>query len=195
MAAEATFEKFINTDANRFAMVLFVVSEGTFFIFLIIAYVYFHGAVATGPRAANSLHPLTTGIYTVFLLASSFTMWRAEKNHRGNRVRAYAYWLAATIGLGAVFMFGQAREYVLLYRENVTVSRNIFGTSFFTLTGFHGLHVFMGLIALSVLFALSVADGFKASSDSAVRTIALYWHFVDWVWVIIFSVVYLWVYF
>ncbi len=195
MAAEATFEKVIAADANRFAMILFLISEGAFFAFLIIAYVYFHGAVISGPYAANSLQPLTTGIYTVFLLASSFTMWSAEKCHRSNRMRAFAYWLTATIGLGAVFMFGQAREYMRLYRQNVTVSRNIFGTSFFTLTGFHGLHVVLGLIALSVLLAVSTAGGFKASDGSAIRTIALYWHFVDWVWVIIFSVVYLWIYF
>jgi heme/copper-type cytochrome/quinol oxidase subunit 3 len=134
-------------------------------------------------------------MYTGFLLASSFTMWRAEKSHGANRMRAFARWLAATIGLGAVFMFGQAREYIKLYRENVTVSRNLFGTSFFTLTGFHGLHVFLGLIALSVLLGVSLSAGFKNSGGLAVRTIALYWHFVDWVWVIIFSVVYLWIYF
>ncbi len=192
MAAENAIERFIAADANRFAMTLFLISEAAFFGFLIIAYVYFHGSVHDGPDAENSLHPLTTGIYTVFLLASSFTMWRAEKSHSRNRVFQFALWLSATVAFGVIFMFGQSREYIGLYRKNVTVSRNVFGTSFFTLTGFHGLHVLMGLIALGLLLAVSVLGGFKSSDSSAVRTIALYWHFVDWVWVIIFSVVYLW---
>jgi len=192
MAAENAIEKFIAADANRFAMALFLISEGAFFAFLIIAYLYFHGVVNAGPNAANSLHPLTTGIYTAFLLASSFTMWRAEKCHSRNQPLRFCLWLLATIGFGVIFMFGQSREYIGLYRGNVTVSRNVFGTSFFTLTGFHGLHVIMGLIALFLLFVVSLFDSLESSGSSAVRTIALYWHFVDWVWLIIFSVVYLW---
>lgn len=195
MAAENAIERFIAADANRFAMTLFLISEGVFFGFLIIAYVYFHGAVHDGPDAANSLHPLTAGFYTVFLLASSFTMWKAERSHSRNRVLEFALWLLATITLGVIFMFGQSREYIGLYRENITVSRNVFGTSFFTLTGFHGLHVLIGLMALCLLLAASVIGGFKSTDSSAVRTIALYWHFVDWVWVIIFSMVYLWTFF
>lgn len=192
MNTESKVETFIASDSNRFGMVLFLISEGAFFGFLIIAYVYFHGAVNAGPDAANSLHPFRTAIYTIFLLASSFTMWRAEVSHRREKQSAFSYWLMATIGLGIIFIFGQAREYVELYRSNVTVSRNVFGTSFFTLTGFHGLHVMMGLIALSVVCGLSLASKAEAPEPSAIRTIALYWHFVDWVWVIIFSVVYLW---
>jgi len=192
MAAENAIERYIAADANRFAMTLFLISEGAFFGFLIIAYVYFHGAVHEGPDAANSLHPLTSGIYTAFLLASSFTMWRAEKSHSRRRVLEFTLWLSATIAFGTIFLFGQGREFIGLYRENITVSRNVFGTSFFTLTGFHGLHVLLGLLALSLLLAVSFFGGFKTSDASAVRTIALYWHFVDWIWVIIFSVVYLW---
>ena len=192
MNAESTIETFIASDSYRFGMALFLISEGAFFGFLIIAYVYFHGAVKTGPDAANSLHPLRTGLYTICLLASSFTMWRAEVNHRRDQQRStFSYWLMATIGLGLLFIFGQAQEYLQLYQSNVTVSRNVFGTSFFTLTGFHGLHVAMGLIALSVLFGLSFKGNVKAP---AIRSIALYWHFVDWVWVVIFSVIYLWAY-
>ncbi len=185
-------ERFISADINRFAMLLFLLSEAAFFAFLIIAYVYFHGAVTSGPSASNSLDPLKSGMYTVALLASSFTVWRAEKNYDCGRGRAFAGWLLLTILLGAVFLFGQGREYIHLYRLNVTVSRNIFGTSFFTLTGFHGLHVFLGLIALTILFGIALADKSSARQSSAVRTIATYWHFVDWVWVVIFSIVYLW---
>jgi heme/copper-type cytochrome/quinol oxidase subunit 3 len=195
MATENTIEKFIAADSNRFAMALFLISEGSFFAFLIVAYVYFHGAMKSGPNATDSLHPLTTGIYTAFLLGSSFTMRRAEKCHSRDQVFKFTLWLSATIVCGAVFMVGQSREYLGLYRENITVSRNIFGTSFFTLTGFHGLHVLIGWIALLLLLAVSLSGSVKEPGGSAVRTIALYWHFVDWVWVIIFSVVYLWAFF
>lgn len=191
MDAENTIEPFAIGDENRLAMILFVVSEGVFFLFLTIAYVFFHGAEKAGPSAANSLDPWKTGAFTVALLGSSFTMWRAEKNYARGKFGAFRNWLGATIALGAIFMFGQGREYLGLYRTNVTISRNLFGSSFFTITGFHGLHVILGLIALFILFGLAFTRS-ERPQESAVRTIALYWHFVDWVWVVIFSVVYLW---
>ena len=147
----------------RFAMILFLISEGAFFVFLIIAYVYFHGSDEAGPNAMNSLHPLTTGVFTVALLASSFTMWRAEKSHARGQFGSFRNWLAVTIALGAIFMVGQGREYFLLYRSNVTVSRNVFGSSFFTLTGFHGLHVVFGIIALGILLGPGV-QGFRKTA-------------------------------
>lgn len=178
-------------DPNKLAMILFLISEGTFFAFLIIAYVYFHGVTKTGPTAANSLDPVKTGIFTVFLLASSFTAWRAEKNLRRGRPMRFRSWLMVTIALGVVFLYGQGSEYFHLYHDDVTMGRNIFGTTFFTLTGFHGLHVLLGIIALSILLSLTLAGEFRTHS-SAVSTVTLYWHFVDWVWVVIFSVIYLW---
>jgi heme/copper-type cytochrome/quinol oxidase subunit 3 len=191
MGADRT-EQFVTGDINRFAMLLFLISEAAFFAFLVIAYVYFRGAETSGPSASNSLNPLKTGIYTVALLASSFTVWRAEKCYSRGRNSAFFKWLLATILLGAVFSFGQGREYIHLYRANVTVSRNIFGTAFFALTGFHGLHVLLGLVALAILFGVTRTDKLTGRQTSAVRTMAAYWHFVDWVWVVIFSVVYMW---
>jgi heme/copper-type cytochrome/quinol oxidase subunit 3 len=179
-------------DNNKLAMLLFLLSEGTFFAFLIIAYVYYHAVSNTGEIAARVLDPLKTGIYTIFLLSSSFTVWRAEKGLRRGSQRAFKGWLLLTIVLGAVFLFGQGSEYLHLYGQDVTISRDIFGTSFFTLTGFHGLHVLLGVIALTVIFVLALQGEFAQQHSSAVETVALYWHFVDWVWVVIFSVIYLW---
>ncbi len=179
-------------DNNKLAMLLFLLSEGTFFAFLIIAYVYYHSVSNTGVMAAKVLDPLKTGIYTIFLLSSSLTVWQSEKSLRRGNQGAFRGWLLVTIVLGAVFLFGQGSEYVHLYSENVTISANIFGTSFFTLTGFHGFHVLLGLIALLVLFALAMKGDFAQKHSSAVETVALYWHFVDWVWVVIFAVIYLW---
>jgi heme/copper-type cytochrome/quinol oxidase subunit 3 len=179
-------------DNNKLGVLLFLLSEGTFFAFLIIAYVYYHSVSNTGVIAARVLDPVKSGIYSVFLLSSSFTVWHAEKMLRRGKQAAFRNWLLFTIVLGAVFLVGQGLEYKHLYAEDVTVSRDIFGTSFFTLTGFHGLHVLLGLIALAVIFFLALKGDFSEKHSSAVEAVALYWHFVDWVWVVIFSVIYLW---
>ena len=192
MATEGTVERFVTADSYQFAVTLFLISEGAFFAFLIIAYVYFHGSMTLGPNAGNSLNPLKSGIYSIFLLASSFTVSTAERKLSSGHHRAFSGWLLATILLGAIFLVGQGREYFNLYRNDVTVSRNIFGTSFFTLTGFHGLHVLLGLLALCILFALAIGGDFQTGRSNSIRAVALYWHFVDWIWVVIFFVVYVW---
>ncbi|MGN6697624.1 MAG: cytochrome c oxidase subunit 3, partial [Thermomicrobiales bacterium] len=101
-------------------------------------------------------------------------------------------WLLVTIALGAIFIAGQAYEYHHLIDEGVTISSGLFGTTFFTLTGFHGLHVIIGLVALSILAALTFAGDFDEGNEMPLTTAGLYWHFVDAVWVVVFSVVYLW---
>lgn len=179
-------------DNNKLGMGLFLISESAFFVFLILAYVYFRYSVKAGPTAANSLDPAKTGIFTIFLFASSLTIWLAERSLRAGRQARLHFWLFVTIVFGAVFLVGQGMEYLRLYRVDVTVSRNLFGTTFFTLTGFHGLHVFLGLIALTVLLGLSLAGQFRAPRSAAVETVAMYWHFVDGVWVVLFAVIYLW---
>ncbi len=173
-------------------MLLFVASEAVFFILLILAYVVYH---ATSPSAADASRYLDvpkTGIFTACLISSSFTMWRAAVHFGSGRGRAALAWLFATIALGAAFLAGQGAEYASLIRENVTISRDLFGTTFFTLTGFHGLHVLIGLILLSTLFGLEVKRRVSGLSQ-VVDSVSIYWHFVDAVWMVIFPVVYLWV--
>jgi heme/copper-type cytochrome/quinol oxidase subunit 3 len=101
-------------------------------------------------------------------------------------------WLLVTVVLGAVFLIGQGWEYLRLIGENVTISRNLFGSTFFTLTGFHGLHVFSGLVALAILCGLAAAGWFAGPHSIALETVGWYWHFVDVVWIVIFSIIYLW---
>jgi heme/copper-type cytochrome/quinol oxidase subunit 3 len=167
----------------RLGMALFLLSEAVFFFMLIAAFVYFRGA--TLPIAAANLKLGTTAVYTAALVASSFTMWRAAS---GGATRA---WLVATIVLGSIFLLGQSSEYLRLFQRNITISQNLFGATFFTLTGFHGLHVLVGIVLLAALAALSAA-GFESAHRIAVETVSLYWYFVDAVWIAIFSVVYLW---
>ena len=176
---------------TKLAMGVFIGSEAVFFAFLIAAYIYYAAATVHGPNAANSLDPPRTLIFTICLLASSGTLWFAERRLAAGSHRGFRLWLAATIVLGLAFISGQGLEYVGLIRKTVTPARNLFGATFFTLTGFHGFHVLCGLIALGAMLALTFRRGFGEKESSGVSAVALYWHFVDAVWIVIFSLIYL----
>ena len=163
-------------------MLLFLLNEAVFFFMLIAAFLYFRGS--TVATAARTLNLTAASIFTVCLLASSLTMWRAAAT--GARS-----WLAATLVLGAIFLYGQGTEYWALFRQNVTIGNNQFGTTFFTLTGVHGLHVLAGLILLVILLSGRTGRSLQVSG-SALESIAFYWYFVDAVWLAIFGLVYLW---
>jgi cytochrome c oxidase subunit I+III len=178
-------------EKNHVSMSCFILSEAMFFLMLITAYVFYNVSHLAGPTAGSALDRLKSGIYTVCLLSSSFTFWRAEKNLQRNRHSAFHAWLMATILLGAVFLVGQGLEYYHLFREGVTINTNLFSSSFFTLTGFHGLHVTVGLIALIIILGLAWRGDFKTGRIEAVKSIGMYWHFVDVVWIVVFTVVYL----
>jgi heme/copper-type cytochrome/quinol oxidase subunit 3 len=184
-AAEGAFEK------SAVAVWAFVASEGGFFLILILAYLYFNAPRAGADGgAAPTLDARSAGLFTACLLASSFAAWRAEKAlARAERSGAVA-WLAATVLLGVLFLAGQAREYVGLWQHGVTVSSDLFATTFFTLTGFHGLHVAAGLVALTVALGLVRSGDCTRERPGALRAIGVYWHFVDAVWLVVFSLVY-----
>lgn len=176
---------------TRLFVKILIASEALFFITLLISYVYFGNHTSTGPASAQSLDPKSTGFFTLFLVSSSFTAWMARKSFTQEKVASMKGWLGVTILFGAIFMYGQIKEYLRLYSEQVTISRNIFGTNFFTLTGFHGLHVILGLFALLVVFVLIIRGRSHNMKSSAVEGTELYWHFVDGVWIVVFTVVYL----
>ncbi len=180
------------TERNRLGMILFVLSESVFFTLLIVAYVFYHHPGAEGPSAAGVLDRGKAAGYSVALLCSSLTLWLAGLSLRRREQARAASWLLGTFVLGGVFLVGQALEYAHLLRAHVTVSRNLFGASFFTLTGFHGFHVFVGLVMLAILAGLTLARSRPERVEAATEAVAVYWHFVDGVWVVIFSIVYLW---
>jgi heme/copper-type cytochrome/quinol oxidase subunit 3 len=177
-------------DKNRLGMVLFILSEAIFFMLLILAYAYFRTMPSEGPTAASSLDPIRTGIFSLFLLSSSATVWLAGRSLAGGDRRRFVRWLAVTILFGLTFLAGQGLEWRHLLSQGTSISVNLFGTTFFTLTGFHGLHVIVGLVALSVPLGLTIFNGDKPAAVSSIDTLSLYWHFVDGVWIVIFSVVY-----
>lgn len=178
-------------EKNRASMIVFLVSEGFFFLMLIFAYLYYNFTPGAGPAAANSLDPRKTLVFTACLLASSVTIWRSEAAFKRRAHGAMTWWLAGTIVLGAVFLVGQGREYWGLLRRGINIHTNLFATTFFTLTGFHGLHVCVGLTALLIVLGLMHLGDFKNFRAHALGVVSLYWHFVDAVWIAVFSVVYL----
>jgi heme/copper-type cytochrome/quinol oxidase subunit 3 len=171
----------IGQNRNLLGVAVFIASESVFFLAIVLAYVAYRDAGLGTARA--TLDVGRTAIFSIALFASSGTMALAARRGSG-------LWLAATMGLGAIFLTGQAVEYARLLSEGIGPGSALFGTTFFTLTGLHGLHVLAGLVALAALLAATL------SSAGAVRPVAweavgLYWHFVDAVWVVVFSVVYL----
>lgn len=171
-------------------VLLFVASETAFFALLIVTYLHFFGHGSTADLARTHLDPARTGVFSVFLFTSSFTVWRAERSARAHRTGRRRLWLAATIALGALFLAGQALEYAGIFGSGLDFGSNLFTSTFFTLTGFHGVHVLVGLIMLSILLGLDLANGTGGHGDAARQSVFIYWHFVDGVWVVIFAIVY-----
>ncbi len=129
-------------------------------------------------------------MFTILLLGSSFTFWRAEKNYERGEQKKMKGWMIATILLGLIFLAGQGHEYYKLIQENLTISKSEFGSSFYTLTGFHGLHVLVGLIILGIVLALMIQGYFKDKRSSVITTVGIYWLFVDAVWIFVFTTIY-----
>jgi len=177
------------------SLVLFIISESIFFILLILAFVFYHGRHAEGFHAQEFLNAKRTGFYTFVLLFSSFTMWLSIRGLRKQKHGAMAFWLLITILLGVTFLYGQGSEWLGLIRQDLTISRDLFGATFFTLTGFHGFHVLVGLILLTIIWGITVASPRLRPKENAVDSISLYWHFVDGVWIVVFTVIYLVPYF
>ena len=168
----------------------FIFSEATFFGALIVAFLeYRTRSPGPGPR---DLDVARTLVFSVFLFASSATVALAERRLARGDQRGFLTWWLATMGLGAVFLVGQATEYRAMYAEGITIGSNLFTSAFFTLTGFHGAHVLVGLIGLATVALMARAGDFRAGRRRvAVDAVAIYWHFVDGIWVVIFTLVYL----
>lgn len=175
---------------NKLMMKLTIGSEAVFFLCLIVSYLYFWRSGNFQKEVAAHLHVKTTGLFTVLLLSSSFTFWRAEKNHQRENAKGVKAWLTATILLGIIFLAGQGHEYYNLIKENVLINKNEFSSSFYTLTGFHGLHVFFGLIILIIVLLLILNGYLRDKRSSVLSTVGIYWHFVDVVWIFVFTTIY-----
>jgi heme/copper-type cytochrome/quinol oxidase subunit 3 len=168
----------------------FIFSEATFFGALIVTFLEYR-TKSPGP-SPHDLDVPRTFIFSLFLFASSGTVYLAERRLARDDRQGFLMWWIASVVLGLIFLVGQLTEYSRLYADNIRIDTNLFTSAFFTLTGFHGFHVFVGLIALSVVGVMAWARDFtRGRRRTVVDTVSIYWHFVDAIWVLIFSLVYL----
>ena len=176
---------------SKIMMLVFVASEAFFFIALIMSYVYYSRPGGHLSETSQYLNIKKTAVFTFFLMSSSFTVEMADRRLVRGKRKSMLVWLSITVAFGLTFLIGQGLEYAALIRDHVTVSENVFGSSFFTLTGFHGLHVLIGLIVLLIMTRLIASGKYLAVEHEAFNATSIYWHFVDGVWIVVFSVVYL----
>ena len=191
----AAADSFSRMSIPVFGMYSFISSEVFFFGALIITFIAYRTRSLTGPGPADLLELIPrTAFFSLLLFASSATIMIAGRKLAKADHRGFLTWLLATILLGATFLIGQVTEYQHMFAEGITLGSNLFTSAFFTLTGFHGAHVAIGLIALTTLAGLSFAGGFPRSGKhfEAVEAVGLYWHFVDVVWLLVFPLCYLW---
>lgn len=175
-------------------MLLFIASEVMFFSGLFAAYFATRAANLPWPpepfkHILDPLGPIMPA--TILLIASSFfcqfAVWSIRKGDR----RGYVRNIAVTFVLGVIFLGMQVYDYGILFSEGMTMGSGPFGTTYFTLTGFHGAHVFGGVLMLGVILYRGMAGQFSAKHHDAVEAVSLYWHFVDVVWILLFSILYL----
>src|SRR5438093_5625691 len=175
----------------KLAMWIFLASECMLFGALISTYVLYRGASTVWPYPDQVFDCPYTSVSSFVLLASSLTMVLAlAAIQRGDDGRLRV-WLLATAMLGMTFIGGQVYEFTTFVHEGLSLHKNLFGTTFFVLTGFHGAHVTVGILMLLTLFSLSMTGRIRREHSLAVELVGLYWHFVDIVWIVIFTVVYL----
>lgn len=176
---------------TKLAIWLFLASDCLLFGGLISSYVLYRGASITGPYPNNVFDIPYTSVSSFVLLASSLTMVLAlSAIQRGDQGRLRV-WLLATALLGMTFVGGQVYEFTTFYDEGLSLTTNLFGTTFYVLTGFHGTHVAIGILMLLTVVSLSFAGRLPQERAETVELVGLYWHFVDIVWIVIFTVVYL----
>jgi cytochrome c oxidase subunit III len=184
-------------SSTQWGVITFLGSEVAFFSTLIVAYLVFYGRDSEpggmgGPTPGDALSVALACGTTACLLASSVTVHLADRAlRRGQRTPFLLLW-AATIVLGALFLCGTAYEWTdLIGRQRLTLSRNLFGTTFFTLVGFHALHVTIGVLVMVIVLGLALASQQTEKNHVSAQLVSWYWHFVDGVWIVVFSVVYL----
>jgi heme/copper-type cytochrome/quinol oxidase subunit 3 len=178
-------------DNRKLLMWAFLASDCMFFGTLIATYMVYKNRSLDGPLPREIFDIPYTSVSAFVLLFSSLTMVLALAALQKGDERRMRIWLTSTALLGCVFLGGQYYEFNVFYHEGLTLSRNLFGSTFFTLTGFHGTHVAIGVFWLLSLVAQSLRGRLHQEHSLMVEIAGLYWHFVDIVWILIFTLVYL----
>jgi cytochrome c oxidase subunit 3/cytochrome o ubiquinol oxidase subunit 3 len=176
---------------TKLAMWVYLGSDCLLFGSLISTYLLLRHRSTQGPGPEDVFDIPFTSVSSFVLLMSSLTMALAVAAISRGDVHRNRIWLGTTALLGAVFIGGQVYEFTTFYREGLGYTTNIFGSAFYTLTGFHGVHVSVGIVMLMSLLVMSLRGNLGPDRAESVETIGLYWHFVDIVWILIFTIVYL----
>jgi len=190
-AASGHLETSTGLDNRKLLMWLFLASDCLFFGSFIAAYLLYRDRSLVGPYPEDLFDIPFTSVSAFILLMSSVSMVLALAAIQRGNVRNMQIWLFTTAALGTLFISGQAYEFTEFNQEGLGLSTNLFGTTFFVLTGFHGAHVTIGVLILVSLFVVSLRGGVQQKDSLTIELAGLYWHFVDIVWIVIFTLIYL----
>jgi cytochrome c oxidase subunit 3/cytochrome o ubiquinol oxidase subunit 3 len=196
MNAVTTTTPFPNTPAawslpsrGKVAMACLIIAESAIFTIFVVAYLFYLGKSTSGPTPSEVLE--TPIFYTICLLSSSLTIHLAAKSLERDYKRLFLLLWLLTIALGDLFLFGTALEWHrLIYDHGLTISTNLFGTTYYSLVGLHAFHVTAGLIMLSLVAVFGFMGRVGVDQSGRIAVLSMYWHFVDAVWVVVFTVVY-----
>jgi cytochrome c oxidase subunit III len=190
IAAETLDQPWHLPSRGRVGMYCLILGESAIFIIFVIAYIFYIGKSLYGPTPQQVLEvPIFNSIC---LLSSSVTIWLAERAIEHGKVKTFGIWWALTALLGLIFLVGTGMEWnKLIYHDGLTISTNLFGTTFYSLVGLHASHVIFGLIGLTTVLAFTITGHVKQHHAERIQVLALYWHFVDAIWIVVFTVVYI----
>jgi cytochrome c oxidase subunit 3/cytochrome o ubiquinol oxidase subunit 3 len=174
---------------GRVGMYCLIAAEAAIFTIFVVAYLFYIGKSVSGPQPKDVLHaPI---FYTVCLLASSLTIHAGVRKLVAGNMAAFVRFWVLTIILGGTFLYGTAREWVnLIFHDGLTVSTNLFGTTYYSLVGLHAFHVTVGLLALILVALFYFVAKLRREHAERLEVLSMYWHFVDAVWIVVFTIVY-----
>jgi cytochrome c oxidase subunit 3 len=174
---------------GKVGMAFLIFAESAIFTIFVVAYLFYAGKSLTGPTPREVLEPPI--FYTICLLLSSLTIQLGARFLQSGKRGAFLGFWFFTIVLGGLFLYGTAQEWHrLIYERSLTISTNLFGTTYYSLVGLHASHVIAGLLMLSIVLFFGLAGRVGPEQSARVEVLSLYWHFVDAVWVVVFTVVY-----
>lgn len=175
---------------GRVGMLSLIIGESGIFTIFVVAYIYYIGKSLSGPTPQQVLE--VPFFNTVCLLSSSVTIWLSERQIEHGRIKAFAALWALTMALGIEFIIGTYVEWKkLIFVDGLTIHTNLFGTTFYSLVGLHATHVVVGLLMLTLVLLFTLTGHVNVRHTERIQVLALYWHFVDAVWVVVFTVVYI----
>ena len=181
--------EWILPSRGRVGMFSLIAAESAIFTIFVVAYIFYLGKSLSGPMPKDVLE--TPIFNTICLLSSSLTIHLAVRALRSARVNAFGLWWFVTMVLGSIFLVGTGREWQhLIFEKGLTISTNLFGTTYYSLVGLHAFHVTVGLMGIVLVMIFALLGKMQPAHSDRVDVFSMYWHFVDAVWVVVFTVVY-----